>query len=325
MLDQPPSRAQCIEFNADDYALHQASYLPYPKLLTLYQRSATVCPDYFQGSTALDAHAREVFGTIRAGSLTSLLFDNIEERYVSYLQQRNLLQNYLLSPQGDADRQSNSLSVTHVAKWMEISNHWADFLAFDAEQLQHRLEWEATAPERERQRLQAMAAAAAAEGARKQAQSEAEKKARAEAHQERLAYLATPGAIDECVKRVSKSEPPGIVVGSSADRARVDEFKQQKILDDCKVSVAEELENAQQWSPNMTVEEEAKQSRIHYLSSQAAIDDCVRKMNDQPHWPYGKPTPSGRPTMLTGQDLVEWRKNLKQQILENCKAEAARR
>lgn len=128
MLDQPPSRAQCIEFNTDDYALHQASYLPYPKLLTLYLRSATVCPDYFQGSTALDAHAREVFGTIRADSFTSLLFANIEERYVSYLQQRNLLQTYLLSPQGDVDRQSNNLSVTHVAEWVKITNHSADSL-----------------------------------------------------------------------------------------------------------------------------------------------------------------------------------------------------
>lgn len=91
-----------------------------------------------------------------------------------------------------------------------------------------------------------------------------------------------------------------------------------------KVSVAQELKNAQQWSPSTTVGEEARQSRIAYISSQAAIDDCVRKMNNQPHWPYGKPTPSGKPTMLTGQALVEWRKNLKQEILENCKAEAAK-
>ncbi len=26
MLDQPPSRAQCIEFNTDDYALHQGGW-----------------------------------------------------------------------------------------------------------------------------------------------------------------------------------------------------------------------------------------------------------------------------------------------------------
>jgi|CZKY01.1.fsa_nt_gi hypothetical protein len=67
-----------------------------------------------------------------------------------YLQERDLMRSFLLSPLADRDRAANRFYVQDAVQWITNTNRLGEFIVFDSRKVDEALAWVAAAPAKQK-------------------------------------------------------------------------------------------------------------------------------------------------------------------------------